>query len=498
MGCGFFTFLAELFKKPDKHKIEMMLSGLYLITDDGLDGRLLDRVEAALASGVRILQYRDKTRDRQSQLELAAQLKELCRRYQVLFLINDSAELAAACAADGVHLGQDDGSIAQARTLLGERAVIGISVDTVEEALAAQEAGASYIGVGAIYPTSSKSDAVHVGLDMLRKVRAEVRLPIVAIGGITRDRAPEVLEAGADSLAVISSVMSDPQPGFAAREFALLFNRGKAAPAGRVLTIAGSDSGGGAGIQADLKTITLLGSYASSVLTALTAQNTTGVSAIHAPPADFVTSQLNAVLSDIGTDTAKTGMLYSAPIIRAVTEAIREYHLLVVVDPVMIAKGGSHLLQPEAVNALREDLFPATYLLTPNIPEAEALSGMSIRTEDDMRAAALKLQKFGPRNVLIKGGHMEGDAVDLLLDYDKFHRFPGERFVTRHTHGTGCTFSAAIATFLAQGQTLPEAVGMAKQFISNAIRSAVGIGSGHGPVNHFLAARSLQDGPSPS
>ena len=475
-----------------------MLSRLYLITDDGQDGRLLERVEAALASGVRILQYRDKIRDRQAQLELAAQLKELCQRYQVLFVINDSAELAAACGADGVHLGQDDGSIAEARALLGEQTVIGISVDTVEEALGAQTAGADYIGVGAIYPTGSKADAVHVGLEMLRKVRSAVTLPIVAIGGITRDRAPDVLEAGADSLAVISAVMGDSQPGLAAREFALLFQHGKDTPNGKVLTIAGSDSGGGAGIQADLKTITLLGSYGSSVLTALTAQNTTGVSAIHAPPVEFVSNQLEAVLSDIGTDTAKTGMLYSAPIIRAVAEAIRKYRLLVVVDPVMIAKGGSHLLQPEAVSALRDDLLPETYLLTPNLPEAEALSGLKIRNEEEMRAAALHLQKLGPRNVLIKGGHLEGEAIDLLLDGNQFHRFSGERFVTRHTHGTGCTFSAAIATFLAQGKPLPEAVGLAKQFISIAIRTAVGIGAGHGPVNHLQAARLLQDGLSPS
>jgi hydroxymethylpyrimidine kinase/phosphomethylpyrimidine kinase/thiamine-phosphate diphosphorylase len=465
-----------------------MISGLYYITDADEQDRYLETVRAALLGGARIIQFRDKRCDRRRQVEAVTRLLPLCRQAGALLLVNDDPSLAHETGADGVHLGQRDGSISAARELLGTDKIIGISTRTLEQALAAETAGSNYIAVGSMYPTATKADAVQVGPEVLKTIRARTSLPLVAIGGINRDCAPAVLEAGADSLAVISAIGDDPAPQLAARELALLFNRRRPFPNGRVLTVAGSDSGGGAGIQADLKTITLLGGFGMSAITALTAQNTLGVSGIHPSPVDFVAEQIETVLSDIGADVLKTGMLFSADIVRVVSRAIDRHGLLAVVDPVMIAKGGAPLLQQQAVEALIAELLPRSYLLTPNLPEAEALAGISVKTEADMQRAARKLQSLGARHVLIKGGHLPGAAVDVLLDGNRFHRFAAERCQTRNTHGTGCTYSAAIATFLSQGLTLPVAVARAKQFILAAIRNATDLGHGHGPVNHFAAA----------
>jgi hydroxymethylpyrimidine kinase/phosphomethylpyrimidine kinase/thiamine-phosphate diphosphorylase len=225
-----------------------------------------------------------------------------------------------------------------------------------------------------------------------------------------------------------------------------------------------------------------------SAITALTAQNTLGVRSIHPAPTDFIEDQIEAVLSDIGADVLKVGMLFSPEIIRLVAKNIKKYSLPAVVDPVMIAKGGASLLQDAAVSALRDELLPLAYLITPNLPEAEVLTGMTICNEAEMEKAAFKLHSMGPRNILIKGGHLKGDSVDLLLANGQIHRFQEKRFDTPHTHGTGCTYSAAIATFLAQGVPLVRAVEKSKIYITEAIRNAPGIGSGHGPVNHFRAA----------
>ena len=254
----------------------------------------------------------------------------------------------------------------------------------------------------------------------------------------------------------------------------------------RVLTIAGSDSGGGAGIQADLKTITVLGGFGMSVITALTAQNTLGVTGIHEVPADFVALQFDAVASDIGVDAAKTGMLASAEILRVVAAKVRQYKIeKLVVDPVMVAKGGASLIREDAREALVKELIPLACVVTPNIPEAEVLSGMTIAGPEDMRAAAAVIQKLGARNVVIKGGHLSGAAMDILYDGRRYHTFTTERIATEDTHGTGCTFSAAIATGLAAGKSVHDAVDSAKTYIQAAIRHAWRIGGGHGPTNHL-------------
>lgn len=260
----------------------------------------------------------------------------------------------------------------------------------------------------------------------------------------------------------------------------------------RALTIAGSDSGGGAGIQADLKTFQELGAYGMSAITAVTVQNTLGVQGVYPLSAEAVVQQIHAVGEDIGVDAVKTGMLFSKEIILAVAEAIRAFGWTkLVVDPVMIAKGGSVLLQEEAIRALTLDLLPLTAVVTPNIPEAEKLTGMIIHNRFDRQEAAKRLADFGAQYVIIKGGHDSGaEAIDLLFDGRYFTELAGKRVATPHTHGTGCTFSAALAAGLAQGMQVEEAMQLAKAFIQAAIEYGIAIGNGHGPTNHWAYRRS--------
>ena len=254
----------------------------------------------------------------------------------------------------------------------------------------------------------------------------------------------------------------------------------------RILTIAGSDSGGGAGIQADLKAITLLGGYGMSVLTALTAQNTVGVQAIHEIPALFVAKQLDSVLADIGADAIKTGMLANGQIIEVVAKKIKQYGIRkVVVDPVMVAKSGDLLLREEAREALIKKLLPLATVVTPNLPEASALSGFKVVSLDQMKKAAHRIYQMGPKHVVVKGGHLEGLAIDLLFDGKRYYEIRGPRIETKNTHGTGCTFASAIATLLALEEPVPEAVRKAKTFITLAIQSGLQLGKGYGPTNPF-------------
>ena len=254
----------------------------------------------------------------------------------------------------------------------------------------------------------------------------------------------------------------------------------------RVLTIAGSDSGAGAGVQADLKTFCALGVYGSTVVTAVTAQNTQGVQDWMALPARLVTAQIQSVLTDIGADAIKTGMLANAEIIAAVAGRLRaDAPRLLVVDPVLAAKSGDPLVDETAVAAYRETLFPLATVVTPNLPEVERLLGRPVRGERAMRQAARDIVGFGCRAALIKGGHAAGTARDVLFDGADFHTFAQERVVTRNDHGTGCTLAAAIAALLARGLALPEAVGEAKAYLTGALRHSYAIGEGHSPVNHF-------------
>jgi hydroxymethylpyrimidine/phosphomethylpyrimidine kinase len=256
---------------------------------------------------------------------------------------------------------------------------------------------------------------------------------------------------------------------------------------GRVLIIAGSDSGGGAGLQADIKTCTALGGYAMTAVTAVTVQNTQGVSDIHEVPVPIIAAQMRAVLGDLGADVIKTGMLHRSDVIKAVVGVLADDAASVplVVDPVMVAKGGAPLLEPSAIDAVRTQLVPRATLVTPNIPEAEVLTGLSIKSEADQLRAGEALVELGAQAALIKGGHAPGGTViDVLVSGSGAERFASPRIDTKNTHGTGCTLASAIATRLAQGAPLEIAVAEARAYVIRAIETAPGFGKGHGPLNH--------------
>ena len=256
----------------------------------------------------------------------------------------------------------------------------------------------------------------------------------------------------------------------------------------RAMTKAGSDSGAGAGIQADLKTFAAMGVYGTAVITVVTAQNTLGVTAIKELPLYIIAAQIEAIISDIGTDTVKTGMLSSPAIIKLVSREIRRLGLTqLIVDPVMVSKRGDRLLHKDSVEYLKKDLIPLATVVTPNIPEAEVLTGMTIRTPKDAREAAKAILSLGAKNIVVKGGHLAGDAVDTFYDGHEFSELRSARIDTKNTHGTGCTFASAIAASLAKGTPMLEAVSQAKTYVTEAIRLSYQIGHGHGPLNHFYA-----------
>ena len=252
----------------------------------------------------------------------------------------------------------------------------------------------------------------------------------------------------------------------------------------RILIIAGSDSSGGAGIQADLKTVTALGCYGMTAITALTAQNTRGVAATQAVSPEFVARQIDVCVTDIGVDAVKIGMLANAGIVRVVAQKIRQYKLpKVVLDPVMVAKSGASLLDTAGREELKKRLLPLAFVVTPNLPEAGVLSGYKVKDLTGMKRAARAIYRLGAKNVLIKGGHLPGKPTDILFDGKKFTTFEGKRIRSRHTHGTGCAFASFLASFLAKGKSLEDAVSCAKEFVAQAIASAPGLGGGHGPIN---------------
>jgi hydroxymethylpyrimidine/phosphomethylpyrimidine kinase len=256
------------------------------------------------------------------------------------------------------------------------------------------------------------------------------------------------------------------------------------------LTIAGSDPSGGAGIQADLKTFHQFGVYGEAVLTLITVQNTLGVQRVEHLTADLVSAQIRAVVEDIRPHAAKTGALGNSEIIEAVASLVAELSLRVVVDPVMISKHGARLLDEQGCSALRARLLPLSDLLTPNLQEAEALTGVEVKTLQDMRQAASRLCDLGAKSVLVKGGHLAGEPTDVLLHQDCWFEFPALRIATRHTHGTGCTYSAAITAGLARGQEVPDAIQAAKNYLHEAIRTNPKLGRGSGPVNHYAKPAS--------
>lgn len=469
---------------------------------DGLGGLAprdwLVRAEAAFAAGVTCLQLRDKDADDQALLERARAIQPICQRYGVPLVINDRIELALALAADGVHLGQSDLDPAIARLRLPADCFIGWSIERLDQISQAHRLPVDYLAVSPVFDTPTKADtAPALGLAGLAAARAATHLPLIAIGGINEGNLAAVLAAGADGVAVVRAIEAADDPADAAARMRAAFEAvGRLPRPARVLTIAGSDSGGGAGIQADLKTFAALGCFGTSAITAVTAQNTVGVQAIHALPAEFLARQIDSVLDDIGADAIKIGMLHDRALVDVVKAALDRHPAIpVVLDPVMVATSGDALIREDTIEAIIAELLPRATVVTPNLDELALMVGHPLADPEAALAAARALLARGARSVLVKGGHLAGDTViDVLVDpRGEQLRLVAPRIATVNTHGTGCSLSSAIAAHLALGAALEEAVREGASFVRQGLRSAQSLrfGAGHGPLDHQHGPRRM-------
>lgn len=491
---------------------------LYWVTDPAgiAEATWLQQVQAAVRGGVSCVQLRNKTANTRDLVRWGLALKALLGPHGVPLVINDRLDVALAVNADGLHLGQSDLLPADARRLAPPSMWLGWSIEQLAQLELARNQPVDYLAISPVFATPTKTDiAEPLGISGLRWARQQTTLPLVAIGSINAESISDVVAAGADSVAVARAISDAPDPQLAAQILRGLVDSALAArgyreraqtktnvePAPRitvprVLSIAGSDSGGGAGIQADLKTIAALGCFGTTAITALTAQNTLGVSGIHALPAEFLTRQIDAVLSDIGADAIKIGMLHDAAVVSMVAHAIGRHSVRhVVLDPVMVATSGHVLMEPDTMGVLVESLLPEVTLITPNLDELGLLCGQTILTEPQALDCAKQLLRLGARAVLIKGGHLPGDTVvDTLVDTRGVRlRLAAPRIASKNLHGTGCTLSSAIASFLARGCTLDEAVTRAHAYVRAALEASRQIhwGQGYGPLNHTHAPVAL-------
>lgn len=467
-------------------KCDKRLMRLYAVTDRAWtkDKSLTLQIKEALDGGVTCVQLREKHLENDAFLREALEIGALCTKYKVPFIVNDNIEVALKSDADGVHIGQEDMDVKSARKILGEKKIIGVSVETVEQALIAERSGADYLGVGAVFPTSTKDDAYSISFETLKEICQTVSIPVVAIGGICKDNVLKLKGSGIDGVAVVSAIFNSDDITKSTRELKELSLK-LTDDMPRALTIAGSDSSGGAGIQADLKTMTAHNVYGMSVITALTAQNTTGVQGILTVSSDFVSKQLNSVFDDISPDAVKIGMVSDSEIIDAISNQLEFYNAKnIVLDPVMVSTSGSKLICDDAIEKLKTRLMPLATLITPNVMEAEVLSGIKITDDNSVINAAMEISKYYKGDILIKGGHIGEDASDMLYVNGECFWIKGERINNTNTHGTGCTLSSAIACNLAKGYNVLDSIINAKKYLSGAIEENLNIGMGRGPLKH--------------
>lgn len=474
----------------------MLDLSVYLVTDSVLARAAghdpVHVVAEAVRGGVRCVQVRDKGA---SDAAVLAQLADIAAVIpeDVTLLVNDRVDVflaarAAGIRVDGVHVGQGDERVSRVRARIGADAILGLSAATVAEIADAELAGVDYIGIGAIHETATKADAPPaIGVAGFAALVAGTRLPAVAIGGIALDDVAALREAGAAGVAVVSLIVSAPNPRLAARRIAQRW--GATHPIPTVLSIAGTDPTGGAGLPADLKSISAHGGYALSVVTALVAQNTRGVRDVLVTPPAFVTAQLRAVSDDVRIDAVKLGMLADADTIAVVRDWLGEVRPRgVVLDPVMVASSGDRLLATEAESALRE-LVDHVDLVTPNIAELAILTEEApAHSWPEVLAQAQRLAIRHDVTVLAKGGHLDGeDAPDALVDATTVIAVPGARVHTTNTHGTGCSLSSALATLYARTGNWEASLRTAKAWLTGALETAdqLDIGTGHGPVHHL-------------
>lgn len=484
---------------------------VYLVTDAALSGdRGVESVVAeAVAGGVRMVQLREKHASDAEVVEQLARLADVIDG-RALLVVDDRLDAAVEARrrgvrVDGVHVGQSDVSVVEARRVLGEDAIVGLTANQPAhfEALHELPVGTvDYVGVGVIRPTKTKANhPPALGVEGFAERIAASPVPAVAIGGVRVDDVAALRAAGAAGVAVVSAICAADDPRAATAEFVRAWH-GERPP--RVLSVAGSDPSGGAGIQADLKSIAAKGGYGMAAVTALTAQNTRGVRAVHTPPAGFLRAQLDALSDDVDIDAVKVGMLADADVTREVGAWLTAARpAIVVLDPVMIATSGDRLLAPEAEEALQE-LLPLADLLTPNLPELAVLTGESLAT--DWATALHQAQQLAAATgarVFAKGGHLPGEQTpDALVGaHGVIAEFPGARINTRHTHGTGCSLSSALATRAAvarASQPQPDddavwrtAAEEARGWLRESIRAGedLDVGRGNGPIDHFAGLR---------
>ena len=471
---------------------------LYLVTDRTLaQGRDMGWiVREAVAGGVTMVQLREKDCSTAEFISLAKELKTALKPLGVPLIINDRIDVALAVDADGVHIGQSDMPYETARALLGRKKIIGLSVETMDEVISANALDVDYIGISPVYATPTKTDTLTpFGLEGIKEVMRLSRHRCVAIGGMNCRTIDKIIRQGIEGVAVVSAIMGAKSPRKASEELAEIIrnNRPKRhhCQVNKVLTIAGSDSGGGAGIQADIKSISANGCFATSVITAITAQNTLGVNAVEALSVDIIEKQIDAVLNDIGTDSVKIGMLHTTEVVHCVARMLRKYEVNnIVLDPVMVSTSGHRLIEESAIEVLKSELIPMARVITPNIPEAEILLGKSITRQEELPEATRQLAEKYKVSVLLKAGHLVGEElIDIFYNNETGETIElNARYInTRNTHGTGCTLSSALASQLAKGLSLTEAVRTAKHYIDQAIihGARYEIGHGHGPVAHF-------------
>lgn len=475
-------------------KADMLKCRIQFITDNRHGYSHSEAAEKVLKGGCRWVQLRMKGATDAEIIEEGRRVATLCKAYGATFIIDDKVHLVKRLNADGVHLGKHDMSVREARQILGNDYIIGGTANTMVDVVRLYDEGADYIGCGPYrFTTTKKNLSPTLGLTGYSQIVKEMRerginLPIVAIGGITEKDIPRLMTTGITGIALSSSVLRDNHPTKSMRGIRTTINHIEQTPP-IVLTIAGSDSSGGAGIQADIKAISAIGGYAASVITAITAQNTLGVSAIEPVTPSMVRAQMEAIFNDVYPAAIKTGMLFNKEIVEQIAELIQRYTPnYVVCDPVMVATSGAKLISDEAIETIQKKLFTLCTLITPNLSEASLLAGRKLQTIDDMERAAQEMRQKYNCSVLIKGGHLDkGNMCDLLCHNDQIYRFNGHCIETNNLHGTGCTLSAAIATYLAKGNNLPDAVKMAKDYVTQCIVKAknMHIGEGHGPLWHF-------------
>jgi hydroxymethylpyrimidine kinase/phosphomethylpyrimidine kinase/thiamine-phosphate diphosphorylase len=442
-------------------------------------GDLADHIPSLAAAGVDIVQLRDRSLSPEALLVEARRCAAAAAAAGVLFIVNDSPELARACGADGVHIGQDDGTVEGARALLGPDAIVGRSTRGGEPLERAAAEGADYASIGPIWATPTKPGRPPIGIAGLAAGARAARLPWFAIGGLDDRRLLRARAVGARRAVVVRAIVDaeDPAPAAARLRERLL----DGAP--RVMTVATTDSGGGAGIQADTKAIAQAGGFPMCAVVALTAQSTVGVDAVATLEPSFVSQQIVTVRDDIGIDGVKTGMLATPALIETVAEALAALDPLdevpIVVDTVLRAESGASLMTAGGEEAYRRALLPVASVITPNLAEAQALAGDD---RDDSEWLARTLHERHGCAVIVTGGH-GATASDLLCDAEGITAIPGVRLPRRTTHGAGCTHSSTLATLLASGWPLREAAAGAKRAATGAVRGGRAIGAGAGPVD---------------